>query len=112
MYAISLAIVSFVIFLLFPMLGIPGRVDELRFELGLSVGMTYDETLQLRHEVGGDDIRAKPTKANYNDPRGILYVWFMKGGFICIAGGDLYQIIFDAKKRVRSWTVEPWIDGC
>jgi hypothetical protein len=109
-----LAVVLILVFAFFHqyIVAFPGRVEEAIFETNLRTGMSRDDTEHLAHITFGGDIGVIPSDAiKYPDPNAI-FVYYTDFVTVCVGGGNLYVVHFDQSRRVKSWNVYPWADGC
>jgi hypothetical protein len=90
-----------VLFFVHPYLfGLPGRINEHRFENGLRVGMSVDDLTRLATDTHAD------VRGGVDSPR------FTDKMTLCDTEGDSVVISFDNSDRVRKWFVDRTIFSC
>lgn len=98
------------------LLGLPGRVAEMRFAGNLRHGMTRGEIIRLAVKYGGTGPFS--TDLEQNDPtydwrsNGDLEVWFTDHLTLCISGGKAFSFYFDRNWTLLEWKVQGWGTAC
>lgn len=96
--------VTIVLILAHPWLfGLPGRVQEWRFQLGLHKGITRAQVLHLASATGN---------AASTEPNGNVDIVGWDFGTVCIASGKERIAQFDDAGRAALWNVTAHGDGC
>ena len=85
------------------MLGLPGRIGELRFQSALRPGMTIAQATDLASSVGGDPSNGAPNT---------MTIRFVDNTTFCFSGGNEYTIQFDDHQLLKSWKSKPWTNFC
>ncbi len=113
---VSLVVV--ILFFVHPyLLGLPGRVHELKFEHQLHRGLSRAEVLRLSEQTGGQrgfpgNVVSDFERARAETKSGVELFWFMDQGTVCITSGNLYHLHFDRTNRLMGWTTSRWSDTC
>lgn len=91
------------------LLGVPGRIAELRFKHAVREGMSRAEVAALAKSTRGDCCFLAPQIEPNTGPMEIDYTeWWTS----CVRGGTTYLLDFDQHDRFRSWHAQPWKLGC
>jgi hypothetical protein len=99
-------------------IGLPGRINETRFQHALHTGMSRKEAIQLAQSLkatniaGGSDLAPHWADNLSSGSPGKIDLLFTDYGTICIVGGRWYTLFFGADWKLRSWRVQPWGNAC
>ncbi len=85
--------------------GLPGRLQEYRFQHGLKPGMTKDQVSRLWASTGVQD---GPVPDQYNGLHFLSVDW----ATLCDDRGQDIWVFFDRQKHVQSWNTSPYRTGC
>ena len=84
-------------------LGLPGRIGEMRLEHSLRAGMTTAQATEVARNVGGN-----PSGQSTNEIR----IRFVDIYDLCASGGREFTLLFDDDNILRSWKSSPWNEAC
>lgn len=96
--------------------GLPGRINEWRFQHQIRPNMTRDEIVRLATKLGGTDLYGNPLDKHsgiYDWPyTGAIYVIFVDSATFCIVNGTQYNFYFSPNERLSLWRRESWGSAC
>jgi hypothetical protein len=99
------------------LLGLKGRIDEIRFARHLRNGLSRDQVLSLGAKYGatapgGSDVSSGGEAAYDPSSDGAVNLQFVDFVTLCVSGGKNYAVYFSPALRVTEWKVEPWGNAC
>jgi hypothetical protein len=114
---VTLVSVYLVLVVLHPYIfGLPGRIAEMRFQMGLRRGLTRAEIIRLAQKYKGTGPFG--TGLDMTEPvwdwrsEGAVHIQFVDWSTLCIVGGKDYAFYFSPNWRLTEWKVAGWGNAC